>query len=88
MKYKVNVSGSTVLDGKMTLEDQVVIVLVGPVTKEGTIIQATAGRVETRTISVNDALVLTGSEAKEMAQRVLDENQETDLTVINGDATG
>lgn len=88
MKQKVNISGSTVVYSKLGLEDRVVIVVVGQVTKEGQIIQATAGRVEVRTISCNDALVITGSEGRELAKRVLDENQETDLTVINGDATG
>lgn len=84
MKQKVNVSGSTVIDAKLDLEDQVVIVVVGQVSKEGQTLQATAGRVEFRTVKMNDALVLTGAEAAEMSARVLDENQDADLKVVNG----
>lgn len=88
MKFKVNVSGSTVIDGKLDLEEPVTLVVSGTVTAEGTVIQATAGRVETRTVKINDALILTGKEGRDMATRVLEENQEKDLTVINGDKTG
>lgn len=88
MKFKVNVSGSTVMDGNLELEEPVTLVVSGTVTAEGTFIQATAGRVDTRTVKINDALIISGKEGRDMAARVLAENQENDLTVINGDKTG
>lgn len=84
MKQKVNVSGSTVIDSDLDLEDRVVIVIIGQVSKEGQTLQATAGRVDFRTVKMNDAIVLAGAEAAEMQARVTAENQETDLAVING----
>lgn len=91
MRQKINVTGSTVVDAGLELEDDAVLVIVGQCSRDGAVLQQSAGRVEVRSVKMNDALLLSGAEAAEFRQRIADENNDADLHVINGnggDETG
>jgi hypothetical protein len=84
MRQKINVTGSTVIDAGLELEDDAVLVVVGQCSRDGAVLQQSAGRVEVRGIKMNDAILLTGAEAAEWRQRIADENNDADEHVING----
>ena len=87
MRQKVNVTGSTVIDSALELEDDAVIVIVGQCSRDGAVLQQNAGRVEVRSVKMNDAILLHGQEAAEMRARVRAENDDDDASVIHGNGS-
>lgn len=84
MQQQIGITGSSTIAADLELEDSVVIVVIGEVNNEGVKLQQSAGRVPYRKVKISDLMVLSGVEATEMRDRVLNANQDADLHVING----
>lgn len=85
MQQRISVTGSSRINTDLDLEDDVVLVVVGTCSQEGVSLQQAAGRVPFRKVRINDIMMLDGTEARDMRARVLAENNDADLRVINGD---
>lgn len=85
MQQKISVPGSTTISSGIELDDEGIAVVHWECRDAGAKSTESAGRVPYAKLRIKDLMIVTDpKEAKELRDRVLAENNEADLHVING----
>lgn len=81
---RISVNGSTMLDAKIERNQEAVLILVVTCNDQGTKTLANGGDLDYSKFSLRGGMVVTGSEALALKDRVIESGQAADLETVNG----